>query len=204
MCERLSPERTDGSGFANRSMRLNTAAPTDLAGIARCTGFHVSESALRRSQKSTFSNDCARHALCSDRRVAAAKRFEDLVVWQLTVCIRDGVHKLTETGGSARDFSFRDQIRDAASSAPRNIAEGFVRYNPPEFAHFMSIAKGSLGETQNHLLHGRERNHFSEQEFDRVWRLTCRALRAANRLHAYLRRCGRKKPGASGSAPRRP
>lgn len=131
--------------------------------------------------------------------MGAAKRFEDLIVWQLSVHVRDAVYALTETGGASRDFKFRDQIRDAASSAPRNIAEGFLRYSPPEFAQFMNIAKGSLGETQNHLLHGKQQKYFSEQDFTDVWRLTCRALRAANRLHAYLRRCGRKKPRPTGS-----
>jgi hypothetical protein len=78
----------------------------------------------------------------------------------------------------------------------RNIAEGFQRYNPSQFAQFMNIAKGSLAETQNHLLHGKHQGYFSEQEFTDAWRLTCRALRAANRLHAYLRSCGkRSEPG---------
>jgi four helix bundle protein len=123
-----------------------------------------------------------------------ARRFEDLVVWQLAVRIRNGVYAFTETGRAAADFKFRSQIRDAASSTPSNISEGFLRYNPPEFAYFVNIAKGSLGETQNHLLHAKEQEYLSEQEFTRLWRLTCRALRATNRLHAYLRRCGRKKP----------
>ncbi len=126
--------------------------------------------------------------------MATAQRFEDLIVWQLAVRVRDGVYDLTSTGAAASDFAFRDQIRDSASSVPRNIAEGFVRYDPPQFAQFLNIAKGSLGETQNHLLHGKEQKYFSEEEFTDVWRLTCRTLRAANRLHSYLRRCGRKTP----------
>jgi four helix bundle protein len=129
--------------------------------------------------------------------VAAAKRFEDLIVWQLAVGVRDAVYALTAGEGSS-DLSFRQQIRDSASSAPRNIAEGFQRYNPPQFAQFMNIAKGSLAETQNHLLHGKHQGYFSEQEFTDAWRLTCRALRAANRLHAYLRGCGKR-----GGEPRR-
>jgi four helix bundle protein len=129
---------------------------------------------------------------CAQRLVmAAVKRFEDLIVWQLAVAVRDAVYVLTGGGGASCDFAFRQQIRDSAGSAPRNIAEGFQRYNPPQFAQFMNIAKGSLAETQNHLLHGRHQGYFSEQEFTDAWRLTCRAPRAANRLHAYLRRCGK-------------
>lgn len=133
--------------------------------------------------------------------MTAAQRFEDLIVWQLAVRVRDGVYRLTETGRPCDDEEFRQQIRSSASSAPRNIAEGFRRYNPPEFAQFLNIAKGSLSETQNHLLHGKDEKYFSEPEFTELWRLTCRALRAGNRLHAYLRRCGRKKPPPSSAGP---
>jgi len=117
-------------------------------------------------------------------------------VWQLSVAVRDAVYVLTGSGPASCDFAFRQQVRDAASSAPWNIAESFQRYNPPQFAQFMNIAKGALAETQNHLLHGKHQRYFSEQEFTDAWRLTCRALRAANRLHAYLRSCAkRSEPG---------
>ena len=124
-----------------------------------------------------------------------ARRFEDLVVWQLSVALRRLVYRFTRAGPAARDLLFRDQIRDAAASAPRNIAEGFKRFDPPEFANFLKIALASLTETQNHLLHGREEKYFTDDEFTEAWRLNCRALKAGNRLHDYLRRCPRKGPG---------
>ena len=125
--------------------------------------------------------------------MSVARRFEDLVVWQLSVRIRDRIDVLIDSGPAARDFKFRDQIRDASASAPRNIAEGFLRFNPAEFAYFMNVARSSLGETQNHLLHGKERKYFNERDFKELWRLTCRTLKAANRLHAYLRREAQKR-----------
>jgi len=127
--------------------------------------------------------------------MAGARRFEDLIVWQLAVEIRDRIDVLMTSGPGSRDFKFRDQIRDSAASAPRNIAEGFLRFNPSEFAYFMNIARASLGETQNHLLHGKELKYFSEKDFKELWRLTCRALKAANSLHAYLRKESHKKTG---------
>jgi len=53
------------------------------------------------------------------------------------------------------------QIRDAASSAPRNIAEGFGRYKPREFSQYLRIANGSLMETSNHLRDGVDRRYFT-------------------------------------------
>jgi four helix bundle protein len=122
-----------------------------------------------------------------------ARRFEDLVVWQLSVALRRLVYRFTRAGPAAKDFLFRDQIRDSAASAPRNISEGFKRFDPPEFANFLKIALASLTETQNHLLHGREEKYLTDDEFTEAWRLNCRALRAGNRLHASLRSCPKKK-----------
>jgi four helix bundle protein len=128
-----------------------------------------------------------------------ARKFEDLIVWQLAVKLRGLVYQLTKTGPASRDFPFRNQIRDAAASAPRNISEGFRRFNPPEFAHFMNIACSSLAETQNHLQHGRDEKYFSDEGFTTAWRVNCRALRAGNRLHAYLRRCGKRRRSSAQS-----
>jgi four helix bundle protein len=129
--------------------------------------------------------------------MAGARKYEELIAWKLSVELRDLVYALTERGPAAMDFKFRSQIRDAASSAPRNIAEGFVRFHPSEFAPFVNVAKGSLAETQNHLQHGRERHYFDESEFTRAWRLSCRTVRATSGLHRYLRsRIARKKGGS--------
>jgi four helix bundle protein len=69
--------------------------------------------------------------------VRGVDRFEDLVVWQRADELRREVLEFTSTGPPSRDFKFRDQIRDAASSAARNTAEGFGRFRPLEFARFL-------------------------------------------------------------------
>jgi four helix bundle protein len=70
------------------------------------------------------------------------------------------------------------------------IAWQLVKYQPREFARFVNIAKGSLGEVQNHMLQGRKHGYFTEPEYTIGWRLLCRTVKATNRLHAYLRSCG--------------
>ena len=126
--------------------------------------------------------------------MSGAWRFEDMIVWQLAVELRDTVFDITSRGQAVLDKAFVAQIRDAARSAPDNIAEGFAKFGPPEFARYVNIAKGSIAETQSQLLHGIRQGYFSEADFTTAWRLACRTLRAANRLHAYLRRCGRHWP----------
>jgi hypothetical protein len=56
--------------------------------------------------------------------MAGVMRFEDLDAWKLAVELRDLVYRLTDSGKVLRDTDFRSQIRDSASSPPRNISEG--------------------------------------------------------------------------------
>ena len=69
--------------------------------------------------------------------MAGAKSYQDLVAWQLAYELERQVFALTATGPVVKDFRFCDQIRDASASAPRNIAEGFARFRPADFARFV-------------------------------------------------------------------
>ena len=91
------------------------------------------------------------------RRSMGARRYEDLAAWQLVRELERSVFAFTATSPAAKDFEYCRQIRRSASSAPRNIAEGFGRFLPGDFARFIRTARGSLEETQDHLDAGRER-----------------------------------------------
>ena len=83
-----------------------------------------------------------------------ANTYRELVCWQLADELQRRIVAITATPPAKRDFKFCDQIRDASLSVPSNIAEGFARRSPPDFARFLTIAKGSLGETQVRLRAG--------------------------------------------------
>ncbi len=117
----------------------------------------------------------------------AAKRYQDLVVWQAADEVRREVYRLTAQGAAARDFRFRDQARAAASSIAANISEGFRRYSPREFAQFLDYAFASSGETEHWLDDGVARRHWTEEDV-RTARLQLRRLDAGLRaLTRYLR-----------------
>src|SRR5580765_4529499 len=94
---------------------------------------------------------------CVDHSMVAT-RLRELEVWQLADTVRRAFIPLLRKDVVKRDFDFIDQTRKATRSACRNIAEGFYRFRHPEFANFVNIAIGSLGElvdgTDDALEHG--------------------------------------------------
>jgi four helix bundle protein len=83
-----------------------------------------------------------------------ANTYRELVCWQLADELHRSIVAITAPPFVARDFKFCHQIRDASLSASSNMAEGFARRSPPDFARFLTIAKGSLAETQVQLRSG--------------------------------------------------
>jgi len=114
------------------------------------------------------------------------RRYRDLVAFQLADELKREVYALVEGSGAREDRRFCDQIRDAAASAPRNLAEGFGCYRHPEFARYARIAKSSLLETHQHLSDGADRRHWPPGEAARVQVLADRAIGAVIRLIRYL------------------
>ena len=99
--------------------------------------------------------------------MATAKHHEDLVAWQLSEKLRQLVVALTARSEVRRHVRFCDQILRSTESAPSNIAEGFGRFKPREFARFVRIALGSLSETQNHLRAAVNDKKIPQEDFDR-------------------------------------
>jgi four helix bundle protein len=114
--------------------------------------------------------------------------FRDLVAWQLSDALRSEVVAFTEGGPAARDFKYRDQIRDASASAPRNIAEGFGRYRPAEFARFLEFAVASLEETKDGLIDGCDRGYLDPKLYSRLRNLAGAAERVTRSLLRAKRR----------------
>jgi len=87
----------------------------------------------------------------------------------------------------AADYKFKGQLTDAADSAVRNIAEGYARYNPGEFARFLDIARASATEVRTCLMTARHAGYISTAEFERTDALARRGLQALAKFQRYLR-----------------
>ena len=115
-----------------------------------------------------------------------SRSFKELDVYVLSVELRREIVRLTSRAPVCRDFDFVKQIRNAARGGPRNIAEGFSRFNPVEFLQFLSYAKASLDETASHLQDGLESGYFNVAEHQRLMSLLGRTLAATRGLMRYL------------------
>lgn len=76
----------------------------------------------------------------------------DLVVWQKGMDLAVLVYRLVETFPNSERYTLTSQLTRAAVSVPANIAEGSARSTRKEYAQFISIARGSLAETETYIL----------------------------------------------------
>lgn len=65
-------------------------------------------------------------------------------------------------------FGLTSQVRRAALSVPTNIVEGYARNSKNEFHRFLSIALGSLSETEYLLQFAFQQNYLKKDEYDEV------------------------------------
>jgi four helix bundle protein len=100
--------------------------------------------------------------------MATIKRFEDLDAWKKARELSKKIFELTDKGSFKQDFALINQINGSSGSVMDNIAEGFERGGRKEFLQFLSIAKGSAGETRSQLYRAFDRNYLDEKKFNEL------------------------------------
>jgi len=94
-----------------------------------------------------------------------AERFEDLRIWQEARVQVSAVYRAITHGSPGHsDIGFRSQLQRAAVSVMNNIAEGFERKTPKDFAHFLDLSKGSCGEVRSMLYVAEDLNYVSPEQ----------------------------------------
>ncbi len=98
--------------------------------------------------------------------MATINRFEDLEIWQEARRLAKEIHIISIETGLQTDFKFKEQIKSSSGSVMDNIAEGFERDGNMEFRQFLSIAKGSAGETRSQLYRVFDFSYINENKFE--------------------------------------
>ena len=78
-------------------------------------------------------------------------QYRKLIVWQKAMRFAKVVYALINQFPTTEKYALSDQVRRAVVSIPSNIAEGCGRVSNRDYAHFLSIARGSLYETMTQL-----------------------------------------------------
>jgi four helix bundle protein len=98
--------------------------------------------------------------------MATIKRFEDLEIWQDARRLSKEVIVLSKETDLKTDFRLKDQIKASSGSVMDNIAEGFERNGNLEFRQFLSIAKGSAGESRSQLYRVFDNDYINQEKLD--------------------------------------
>ena len=97
--------------------------------------------------------------------MATITQFEDLEIWQEARKLAKEVFILSKETDLKTDFRFKEQIKASSGSVMDNIAEGFERDGNLEFRQFLSVAKGSAGETRSQIYRLYDCEYISEEQF---------------------------------------
>jgi four helix bundle protein len=115
-------------------------------------------------------------------------RFEDLEIWIEARILHNLIIELTSKEPFSKDFQLRNQIRASSGSIMDNIAEGFERGGNKEFIQFLSIAKGSCGETRSQSYRAFDAGHITNENLEELILQSTTISKKTSNLMAYLKK----------------
>lgn len=113
--------------------------------------------------------------------------YEKLEAWKACDRLAHQIYRTTRIWPATERYGLAKQIRDAALSAPNNLAEGSAKRGAREFARFTDIAVGSLAEVHYLLGFARGEGILNTDEFEDLVRTHTHAARLTWRLLRALR-----------------
>jgi len=115
------------------------------------------------------------------------ERFEDLEIWRDARALSKRIFEITCQNPFCNDYKLRDQIRSSSGSVMDNIAEGFERDGNKEFVQFLSVAKGSCGETRSQSYRSFDYNYITEDKLEELISKTTQLSKKISSMMSYLK-----------------
>jgi four helix bundle protein len=116
----------------------------------------------------------------------SAHHFRDLAAFRLCEELLERIEAETSREPLRRHLRFCDQLHDAALDAASDVAEGFVRYYPREFARFLDFALASLAEVRTRAEDAYRRKLITAPATSEILNLWARSDAACRKLRTYL------------------
>ena len=91
--------------------------------------------------------------------------FRKLDIWIDSVELADIVYSLTTAFPKSEIYGLSSQMQRSSVSVSSNIAEGSGRNSNMDFAHFLSIALGSLFELETQVEIAHRRNYITTENY---------------------------------------
>lgn len=101
--------------------------------------------------------------------------------------VAEAVYAVVPDMPKQEEYRLTAQLVRAVISVPANVAEGHARGTRKEYAHFVSIARGSTAELETLLLLAVRAKHLHSDAVDPVLEQVDSVARMLNRLHARLK-----------------
>jgi len=81
----------------------------------------------------------------------SGQSYKELMVWQKSMKLVTDVYQSTESFPKSEVFGLTSQLKRSIVSIPSNIAEGQGRDSTKEFLYHLSVAYGSLMESETQI-----------------------------------------------------
>jgi four helix bundle protein len=116
-----------------------------------------------------------------------AASYRDLEVWAKAMDVAEAAYAAVRLMPKQEEYRLTAQMIRAAVSIPANIAEGHARSTRKDYAHFISISRGSAAELETLILLAERAKFLSKELTNTLLEDTERVARMLNRLHARLK-----------------
>ncbi len=117
--------------------------------------------------------------------------YQQLEVWKKAVALVTEIYRVTQSFPKEEMYGLTSQLRRAAVSVPANIAEGWGRNMTGEYIQFLRTARGSLLESETHLLIAKNLNFIDDKTLEILFGKTRELNKMLNSLISSLE-AGRK------------
>ena len=115
------------------------------------------------------------------------KSYRDLNVWQVGMDLAAGVYEMTRKFPNHEKWGLGSQLQRAAVSIPANIAEGHAKDSTKQFLFHVSVARGSVAESETHLMLADRLGYASREIINHLLELCDRISKMLQKLQKSLR-----------------